>query len=58
VFHDISAPFEASSYGCHPMATHSDQNIIDKRSVPCCLDSVFMRSNVMPSLIFVDHGDI
>jgi hypothetical protein len=60
VLHDISRPFEAEalSCDCHQMATHSDQNNIKKLTLSCCLDLVFMRLNVMPSLIFADNGDI
>jgi hypothetical protein len=60
VFHGLFRPFEseASSCGCHLMATHSDQNNIENLSVSCCVDLVCMQSNVMRSLVFTDYGDI
>jgi hypothetical protein len=60
VFQDISRPIEAeaSSCGCHQMATHSDQNNIEQLPVSCGLDLVFMRSSVMCSRISADNGDI
>jgi hypothetical protein len=58
VFHDISRHFEALSCGSHQMARQRDQNNIEKLLISCCLDLVFMRLNVMPSLICAENGDI